>query len=117
MVVIINGERLPELDLDQYSISYHDVLRDSSGELESGRQQRDIARKEVCTASLEFVVTKQWISKLRAYRNQDSLQVKLLEPELEENERKMFMESFDYTLSYPTSYGGVWKVKIALTEY
>lgn len=117
MIIIINGEKLPELNPDQYSISYRDVLRDSSGELESGRQQRDIARKEVCNASLELVVTKQWLSKLRAYRNQDSLQVKLLEPELEETERKMFVESFDYTLSHPTSYGGVWKVNMTLAEY
>ena len=117
MYVIINGEKLPELSPDQYSISYRDILRDSSGEKESGRQQRDLARREVCTASFDIIATKRLLSKLREFRNQDALQVRLLEPELEVTERKMFMETFDYTLSHPTSFGGVWSVQMTLKEY
>ena len=111
-----NSEDLP-LPVS-YEMTVSDVESDSGGETEAGTMQRDIVRTGVVDISSSFQVSKAWLMKLSAYRNQASITVTCFNTETMEKETaSMYKRSFKASLVSDTSKKGLWTVSLTLKEF
>lgn len=106
-----NGTRLPRPD--SYELNVSDILSDGSGETEAGTQQRDFKRRDVVTISLQFTVTKKWLSRFKGYRSMNQITVKYNRAGTLVTE-EMYMDGYKEKLEHETAAGGVWSVSFSL---
>lgn len=114
----IGTEKLP-VKRDDYSITYEDVLAESSGTTEAGTNIRDVIREGVPTIKVNMDLSYSWVKKLREFKRKEVLTVSYFDfvnsPSTPAT-GKFVMTDFKASLAGDSSTGSMWQVSFTLED-